>query len=366
MDDASIVLVDPEHPRTPDLLREAANKVVLHYSWVYKSLNSGYPLVDFDNWGDCKVTPDNINDNFGYVALNLQLQTPRPTPENRSHNLSTLSGFSQGSAGITPPSSQPPYTPTPSHWNRDPVMLQQQTPQLPSTNQLVSYNPQPMQSPGMFSPFPASQPADMGTMVYGQQPAWPSFRPMIQPTIEDFWRAYEIMAWFQRSAMCQPLPPPPTPSQPGPTFHPPTPTQPGPTFYPIQHPLAQHPSSAVGTQLESPTVPGAPVVTTLSRQDSASSHDALHDLGDPPAGPPHDSSPEPTSPLVQSVYIPSPPPSNSAGGPPRLFEYHVGESNKSIMFCVPIIVKKRGRLAEIFRVGFKPSPRVSRPQIFLL
>lgn len=356
MDDASIILVDPEHPCALDLLREAASKIVLHYSWVNKSLNAGRPLVESSNWGDCQVTPDNINHNFAYVPppapSNTQLQTPRPTPENRSYNFSTPV-YSQSSAGITPP-----YTPTPLHWNRDPVMLQQQTPQLPPTNQVAPYNPQPMQSPSMFPPFPMSQPADTGTMVYGQQSPWTPFHPgvfgMIQPpTLEDLRRAYEVMMWFQRPPMYQQLPPPPTPTQPGPGFHPNPP------------PSTQNPPNTIGTQSEVPTVPETSLIATRSCQDSTSSHDTLLDLGDPPAGPPTDRS---SSPQVQPMDILPPLPSDDATGPstistalhthPKLFEHDVG---KPIMFCIPIILKKRGKIAEIFRVRSRPPLTVPRP-----
>lgn len=357
MDDASIILVDPEHEGTTGLLQEVTNKVVLHYSWVNKSLISGRPLVESDNWGDCKVTLDNVNDDFGHVPphtpLNLQLQTPRPTPENRSRNISTLSVFSQNPAGIPPPSSQPPGTPTPSQWNRDPVMLHPQTPQLPLMNPVGSYTPQPIQSPSMFTPFPTPQPADMGAVIYGQQPPWPHFRPRIiqPPTMEELHHAYEVLMWFQRPTMYQQLlPPPPPPTQPSPTFHPP----------------AQPLPSTAGIQLEGPTVPEGSITATLSRHDSTASHDTLPDLGDPPAGPPPDSPPSPASSLVQPVYVPLCPPSDGPAGPrePKLFEYRTGESNdsfKSILFCIPITVKIRGRLAEIFRVRFDPSPGFSPP-----
>lgn len=356
VEDASIVLVDPEHPGALDLLREAANKVVLHYSWVNKSLNAGHPLLESNNWGDCKVTPDNIDNDFGYVppppSSNLQLQTPRPTPENRMYNFSTPSQYSQGSAGIMPPSSQPPYTPTPSHWNRDSVILQQQAPQLPPTNQVAPYNSQPMQSPGMFPSFPMSQPAEMGTMVYGQQPPWTSFSHpgtvgmMQPPTLEDFRRAYEIMMWFQRPAMYQ-LPPPQTPTQHDPAFQPPPP------------PPTQNPPSIIGTQLEIPKVPEIPATAPLSRRNSTSSNDILPDLGDPPGGLQPEIATLPNSPQIQPAIISPPSPPNDTARPsiilpplhthPKLFEHAVG---KPIMFCVPIILKGRGRIAEIFRVCF--------------
>lgn len=354
MDDAAIILVDPEHPGALELLQEAASKVILHHSWVNKSLNVGHPLVESSNWGDCRVTPDNINNNFIYVPppppSNPQLQTPRPTPENRSFNFSMPSGFSQGSGGITPPSSQLPYTPTPSHWNRDPVMVQQ-TPQLPLTNQVAPYNSQLMQSSTMFSSFPVSQSADMGAAVYGQQSTWPPLHPgafgMIQPpTLEDLRRAYEVMMWFQRPSMYQQLPAPPTPTQPNPTFHPPPP------------PPTQRPPDTTGSQLEAPTVPGTPVAGTLSHQDSIGSSDTLPDLGDPLGCPPLEGSTLPISP-AESVQIPPPLPSDNPMGPPtmpvplhtypKLFEHDIG---KPIMFCVPIILKGRGRIAEIFRVSF--------------
>ena len=322
-----MVLVDPEHPAAPGLLQEATNKVALHYSWVNKSLNVGRPLLESDNWGDCKVTPDNIRDDFGYVPLpsNLQLQTPRPTPEDRQYNFSTPV-FSQGSVSAMPPSSQPPYTPTPSQWGLESIMSQRQTPQLPPPNQVAPYNSQQVQSPNPFSSFPLSQPADMGTMVYSQQPPWSSFHPgtvgMVQPpTLEDFRRAYEVMMWFQRPTVYQQLGAPPTPTQSASAFQSPPP------------PPTQNPPSIIGIQLETPN--------------------------DPPNDLQSENSTLPTPPQIQPVIISPPSPPYIAPEPsmvpeslrthPRLFEHAVG---KPVMFCVPIIVKDRGRIAEILRVSF--------------
>jgi hypothetical protein len=326
--------------------------VVLHYSWVNKSLIAGHPLVESSNWGDCKVTPDNVNSNFGYVppptSSNFQLQTPRPTPENRSYSFSTPSSFSQGSACVMPPSSQP-HTPNPSRWPPDPVMLQQQTPQLPPANQFTPYNSQLMQPPNVFSPFPMSQPTDTGTMTYSQQSAWPSFQPgqynMVQPspTLEDFRRAYEVMMmWFQRPAMYQQLPPPPTPTQSNP-FHPPPP------------PPTQDPPSISRAQLDAPRISGSPFATMMSRQDSMNSNDT-HDLGDLSAGLPPGTPSLSVPPHVESEPIPTPPPLDITAGPsvihthPKLFEYDVG---RPMMFCIPITLKNRGKIAEIFRVSLQ-------------
>jgi hypothetical protein len=351
VEDAAIVLIDTELPGASDLLCEAASKVVLHYSWVNKSLNAGGPLLETSNWGDCRVTPENISQDFGYVppppSSNPQLQTPRPTPEDHPYSFSTPSRFSQSSAGLAPPSSQPPYTPTPSQWSLESMMLQQQTPQLPPASQVVPYSSQPTQQPSMF-PFPMSQPTDIGAMTHGQQPAWSPFHPgpygMVQPpTMEDVRRAYEIMMmmWFQRPPMHQQFPPPPTPTQPNPTFHPPPP------------PPAQNPSNTVNTQLEAPRVSGTAVTVMVSRQDSTSSNDP----GDFSGGP--SSEALLTHSLVrQDPTPPYPPPDNTAGQltvstpsriHPKLFEFDVG---KSMMFCVPIILKNRGKIAEIFRVSF--------------
>lgn len=363
MEDASIILVDPEHPSTPDLLREAATKAVLHYSWVNKSLNAGRPLLESSNWGDCRVTPDNINNDFGYVPppppSNPQLQTPRPTPENRSYDFSMQSRFSQGSTAVTPPSSQPPHTPTPSHWPLGSTMLQQQTPQLPPANQIAPYNSQLMQPPSMFSPFPGSQPTDMSAMTHGQQPAWSPFHPvhpgpynMVQPpTLEDFRRAYEVMMmWFQRPAVYPQLPPPPPPIQPNPVFHPPPP------------PPTQNPPSLIRTQSGVPKMPVTSASTVISRQDSIDSSDTFPDPGDLPSGPPPGPSHLSACLPIQSEFSSSPLPDDITESPmmatplhthPRLFEHAIG---KPIMFCVPIILKNRGKLAEIFRVSFEPSP----------
>lgn len=325
-----MVLVDPEHPAAPGLLQEVVNKVALHYSWVNKSLNVGRPLLESDNWGDCKVTPDNIREDFGYVPppSHLQLQTPRPTPEGRQYDFSTPV-FSQGSTSATPLSSQPPYTPTPSHWSLESMMLQRQTPQLPPPNQVAPYDSQRTQSSNTFSSSPLLQPAEMGTMVYSQQPPWASFPPgtagVIQPpTLEDFRRAYEVMMWFQRPPVYQHLAPPPTPTQPAPVFQSPPP------------PPTQDPPSVVGIQLET--------------------------SDDPPNGLQSENPTLLTSPQMQPVVISPPSPPYHAARPsttpeplqthPRLFEHAVG---KPMMFCVPIIVKDRGRIAEILRVSFYPS-----------
>lgn len=358
VEDATIVLMDPELPGAPDLLREAASKIVLHYSWVDKSLNAGHPLVESSNWGDCKVTPDNINNNFGYCppppSSNPQLQTPRPTPENHFYSFSTPSRYSQGSAGIVPPPSQPPYTPTPSHWSPDSMILSQQTPQLSPTNQVAPYNSQQMQPPSPFSPFSMSQPTDMGTVAYNQQPAWPPFHPgpygtVQQPTIDDLRRAYELMMmWFQRPPVYQQLPPPPTPTQPSTPFHlPPTQNPPNPN-----------------TQLEL----GTTVAAILSRRDpiDLSSTGALPDPGDLSSGRSPETSALPASSSIQSEAIPPLHPLDNPAWPAalptplhthrRLFEHDVG---KPIMFCIPIILKNRGKIAEIFRVSLRP-PLASR------
>jgi hypothetical protein len=361
VEDASVVLIDPELPGALDLLSKAASKIVLHYSWVEKSLKFGYPLVESSNWGDCRVTPNNINNNFGYFPppppSNPQLQTPRPTPESRSYDFFTPSRHSQGSAGSVPSSSQPPYTPTPSHWSPDSVTLQQQAQQLPPTSQVAAYNSQPMQPPSMFPQFPMSQSTDIGTMTHNQQPAWSPFNSgpygTIQPpTIEDLQRAYELMMmWFQRP-MYQQLPPPPTPIQPSTVFYPPP-------FPPTQNP------PGTSTQPEAPRVPGIPAATIMSHQDSTDSNSPLLDLGDFSGGPSSQTSALAAASFIQSEAIPSPPPLDNPQGPatllhthPKLFEHDVG---KPVMFCVPIILKNRGKIAEIFRVGSQPLLAILRP-----
>lgn len=355
LDDASILLVDPGHPGVLDLLRVAAksNKVVLHYSWVDESLLAECPLVESSNWGNCRVTLDNLNSNFDSVLpsarSNLQLQTPPRMSEYRSYSFPTPSRFSQDSTGITPPASQPPRILAPSHRNHGPVM---QTPQLSLTNQAAPYNSQPMQSLNMFSPSPVSRSTDMGGVVYGQQQPWSQFRPrtsgVVQPpTLEDLRRAYEVMVWFHRLATSRRLPPPPVPTQLGPAFQPPPPPQ-----------IRSLPSVA-GTHSEVPRVPGIPVTATLSRQDSTTSNGILLGMNDPPGSQP-ETSVLPTSSQIKPLTILLPPRQYNPAGPsmiltpphthPKLFEHAVG---KPIMFFVPIILKERGRIAEIFRVSFR-------------
>ena len=351
VEDASILLIDPELPGARGLLQEAASKVVLHYSWVFKSLNAGNPLLEIRNWGDCRVTLENINGDFGYVPppppSNSQLQTPRPTPENRSCSFSTSPGFPQSLANTTPPSSQPSHTPTPSHWPLNPVATQQIPSQQPSTSQVVPYNLQLMQPPSMF---PMSQPTNGNTMTYGHQPIWPpgSYSMIQPPTVEEFRRAYEIMMWFQRPQIFQPLPPPTTPTQPGPIFRspppPPTENQPG----------------TISTLFETPRMLGTPATTITQRQDSTDSDGALPGPGNSPGGPSPEASIFPVPPTL-SEPIPPPPPFDISGPStssvplqthPKLFEHEIG---RPIMFCVPITLKARGKIAEIFRVGFQPS-----------
>ena len=354
VEDASLVLIDTELPGAPDLLRQAAGKVVLHYSWVNKSMNAGNPLLESSGWGDCRVTPENINQDFGYVppppSSNPQLQTPRPTPEERPYSFSAPSRFSQSLGSIAPPSSQPPYTPTPSQWSLESTMLQQQTPQLPPTNQVVHYNSQSMQQPSMFSPFTMSQPTDRSEMTFGQQQAWSPFHPgpygmMQPPTMEDVRRAYEVMMmmWFQRPPMHQQLPQPPIPTQQNPTFHPPPP------------PPTQNSQNTSSTRLEAPIVPGTAFSTTMSRQNSINSNG----LGDLLGGPSPETSAFPVPSLLQTDPVPPLLLPDSTAGPSmapiplhthcKLFEHDIG---KPIMFCVPIILKSRGKIAEIFRVRF--------------
>ena len=361
LEDASIALIDNELPTALDLLQMATGKIVLHYSWVNKSLNIGYPLLESSNWGDCIVTPDNINNAFAYVppppSSNPQLQTPRPTPESRSFNLSTPSRFSQGSTGVAPPSSQPPYTPTPSHWPPEPTTLQQQTTQPPPTSQVAPYNPLPIHSPSIFSSFPMSQPTDRSMMPYSQPPPWTPFHPgsygMIQqPTVEDVRRAYEVMMmmWLQRPPVPQQLPLPPPPTQPDPSFHPP----------PFLAP--QNPQSVVSACPDASRAQSTPVAPEVSRQDLANSNNVPQNLGDLQGGPSPDIFNLPSSSPVQPDPIPSPPPPGDAASlstippplhtHPKLFEHDVG---KPIMFFVPSTLKKRGKIAEIFRVIFLPS-----------
>jgi hypothetical protein len=371
VEDAAIVLIDTELPGAPYLLCEVASKVVLHYSWVNKSLNAGGPLLEASNWGDCRVTPENIGQDFGYVppppSTNPRLQTHRPTPEGHPYGFSAPFRFSQSSAGAAPPSSQPPYTPTPSQRSLESVMPQQQTPQQPPANQMVPYNSQPRQPSSTF-PFPTSQPTDIGATTSGQQRAWSPFHPgpygMAQPpTMEDVRRASEIVMtvmWFH-----QQFPPPPTPTQPNAAFHPPPP------------PPTQDPPNTINTQPEASGVPGAAAAVTVSCQDSTYSDDLGNFLGGP------SSKALLTHSLVHSDPTPYSPPDNTTGqltastAPrihPRLFEYDVEyntagqltastpprihpklfehDVEKPIVFCVPIILRNRGKIAEILRVSF--------------
>ena len=356
--DASIVLIDTELPTAPDLLREATGKIVLHYSWVNKSLNTGHPLPESSNWGDCIVTPDNINNAFPYVppppSSNPRLQTPRPTPEGCSFELSTPSGFSQGSTGVASPSSQSPYIPTPSHWPPKPMMLQQRNPQPSLANQVAPCNPQHIQPPSVLFPFSMSQPADWSTMPYGQPSPWipphsGPFGMIQQPTVEDVRRAYEVimmMMWFQT----QQLPPPPPPTQAGPSFYPP----------PLLVP--RNPPSVIGAHPDASRAQATSIAPDASHQGSINFNNVPRNLDDSRGGLFPGISDLPTSSPVQLGPTSSPPQSGDTAGPstilpplrthPKLFEHDVG---KPIMFFVPSTLKKRGMIAAIFRVNFKPS-----------
>jgi len=171
-------------------------------------------------------------------------------------------------------------------------------------------------------------------------------QPLQPPTLEDLRRAYEIIMWLRGPSVFQQLPPPPTPTQPGLTFPPPPPP-------------ARHRPGTIGSVFVTTTVPGTPVAATLPHRGSISSGDLLPD----PSGLPDciilEGSTLPTPPPVQSI-LPPPLPGPVAGPPmllapihthPKLFEHVVG---KPFMFCVPIVLKNRGRIAEIFRVSFEP------------
>ena len=281
----------------------------------------------------------------------------RPTSENHSHDFSTPSRHSQDSTVVVPPSSQPPYIPTLSNWSPDSVMLQQQMPQSPLTNQVSSYNSQPMQPPGVFSLFPMSQPTDMAYSQ--QQPLSPlhlgPYGAVQSSTIEDLQCAYELMMmWFQRPPIHQPLPPPPTPTQPSTTFH-----------IPLCPPTKNPP---ISTQLEAFKVPDTPVPMIIPRQGSTDLSSALLDLGNLSGGLSSDAFDSPTPSSIQSEATPLSLPLDDPGpvallAPPhthpKLFEHDVG---KPIMFCVPIILRNCGKIAEIFRVSFQPSLAGSRPK----
>ena len=225
------------------------------------------------------------------------------------------------------------------------MALQQQTNQAIRVNHVVS--PQPTEPPGVFPPFPASHSAGMGTTAHDQELGWPSVRSeefgAIQPpTQEDIRCAHRVLMWFQRLSPYQQFPPPPTMNNPGLTFNPQT------------RPLP----SGVGAEVGGPTVPGAPDVAALS-------HGTLLDPDDPQPGPPLHGPLLPTSPRVRPANIPPPPSLDNPRGlsvvltpsrtHPKLFEHDVG---KPIKFCVPIVLKRRGKLAQIFRVRFEPSPSV--------
>ena len=358
LEDTSIVLIDTELPTAPSLLREATGKIVLHYSWVNKSLNTGRPLLEPSNWGDCIVTPDNINNAFPYVppppSLNPRLQMPRPTPEGCSFELSTPSGFSQGSTGVAPPPSHSPHIPTLSHWPPKPTMLQQWTPQPSLANQVAPCNPQQIQPPSVLFPFSMSQPAGWSTMPYGQPSPWTPFHSgpfgMIQqPTVGDVRRAYEVMMmmmWFQT----QQLPPPPPPTEAVPSFYPP----------PLLVP--QNPPSVIGAYPDASRTQAILVSPDVSRQDSTNFNNVPRNLDDPRGGLFPGTPDLPTSSPVQVDPTSSPPPSGDTAGPstilpslhthPKLFEHDVGNP---IMFLVPSTLKKRGEIAAILRVNFKPS-----------
>jgi len=285
------------------------------------------------------VTSDNINNAFPYVppppSSNPQLKTPQPTPE--AFDLSTPSGCSQGSTGVAPPSSRPPYTPTPSRWPLEPA------------NRVAPCNPQGIHLSSMFMPFSTSQPTAGSVMPYGQPP-WSPFHSgpygMIQqPTLEDFRRAYEVMMimWFQRPPMPQqpPLQPPPTQASPSP--------------YPPPILAPQNPQSGISAHPDASRARANPVSLDLSRQGSTNFNNVPRNPGDLQGGLFPGTPNLPTSSPVQIDLIPRPPQSgDTATVPPllrtrpELFEHDVG---KPIMFFVPSTLRKRGKIAEIFRVS---------------
>ena len=137
-----------------------------------------------------------------------------------------------------------------------------------------------------------------------------------------------------------------------------TPIQPNRVFHPPPPPPTQNPPTHIRAQPGAPKMPGTSVTTVISRQHWIGSSDSLHLSSGPPPGPSH----LPARLPIQSEFGSSPlsdditessmmvTPSHTH---PKLFEHAIG---KPIMFCVPIILKNRGKLAEIFRVSIEPSP----------
>ena len=186
---------------------------------------------------------------------------------------------------------------------------------------------------------------------------------MIQPpTAGELLRAHEIIMWFQRPQIFQQLPPLTTPTHPSPIFHSPPPPPPPPT---------QNQPGAISTLFETPRTLGTPATTIIQPQDSTDSNGALPGPGDPSGGPSLKVSIFPVLPVL-SEPVPLLSPLDIAGPPtssvplqthPKLFEHKIG---KPIMFCVPITLRTRGKIAEILRVGFQPSRILFySPTIFL-
>lgn len=235
------------------------------------------------------------NNNSRYVqpppSSSPQFQMPRPTPG--FYGCSTNPRFLQGSTSIAPLSSQSPCIPMQSYVLSNPAMLLQQAPQFPSTNQVAPHNSHLTQPPGVFSPFLVSWPTE-GAMARGQQtilfPSNPSPHGTIQPpTMEDLRRAHDLMA------------------------------------------MVWFLGSSMHHQLPPPTQGGRSLgPSTL--------------LGLPPAH----SDPIPP-PLLPNNTAGTPTVSTPLHAQPKLFEHGV---RKPISFWIPIVLRDRGKIAEIFRVSF--------------
>ncbi|CAA7258689.1 unnamed protein product [Cyclocybe aegerita] len=125
--EAQIILVDSQTAEGRQLIRDwgaDANKTILEYTWVRKSVEAGKPLLGDEQWGDCLTHDD--GQPLGSTAdaeddgeIPNPLPTPRDTPDEpprsrlpTSHTepSSSIPTLQNGSASMMPPPNPVPST----------------------------------------------------------------------------------------------------------------------------------------------------------------------------------------------------------------------------------------------------------------
>ncbi|KAH7929324.1 hypothetical protein BV22DRAFT_1029575 [Leucogyrophana mollusca] len=225
---AQILLVDSSTTEGKQILRSNnadSRRIVLEYSWAYKSLQAGKPLLAHDNWGGALPIDDGLpiegaeEDEVEQVVSKSPLPTPRVTPIESTHGRRT------DSPALGPPTihaqtttrAPEPHQQSPMH------VIPRQVPQnfaIPPFAQL----PQPTQPSGSSAPatYPPQQMMPMSQTLNpmsgmtvngmnGMNGQWDPNQYSFMLTLMDVMRHQNLNLMNSQSWSGQPLPSQPLP-----------------------------------------------------------------------------------------------------------------------------------------------------------